>query len=493
MAQTINTNVSSLNAQRSLNRSNSMMSTAIQRLSSGMRINSAKDDAAGMAISTRMTTQIGGLSVAMKNANDGISIAQTAEGAMDEMSNILNRMHDLSVQGASYNNTNDRDSMNQEVTQLKDELSRITSQTRYNGQKLLSGGFSANIQVGAKIGETISVDVSNLSPTGMGVASNYSDVSSLGSAALADRMRNQFQGAVAAADTINGVAVGSTIATNTNSIAKIDAINSQSSASGVNAFGYGNAAISSLDVTDANVATATGAVVATGELSINGISIDGATGLTDLVANINAKSGQHGITAAIDTGAAADQNRLVLYNTSGSAVEVNVNGANAAAVTGFAAGTTAVDAGANGLMVLNQDLNSTAVNFSTGIASEAMTGVANILATPVTYSLTNASVSSMTVNSAAESSLAMLAYEKAIDHVNTDRSVLGAKLNRFESLIRNLDNVKENISAARSRIQDTDFAVETANMSKAKILQQAGMAMVSQANKAPQSVMSLLR
>jgi len=490
MAQTINTNVSSLNAQRNLNKSNSMMSTAIQRLSSGMRINSAKDDAAGMAISTRMTTQIGGLSVAMRNANDGISIAQTAEGAMDEMSNILNRMHDLSVQGASYNNNNDRDSMNQEVTQLKDELSRITSQTRYNGQQLLSGGFSANIQVGAKTGETISVDVSNLSPTGMGVASNYANVSSLGSAALADRMRNQFQGAVAATDTLNGVAVGSTIVTNTNSIAKIDAINSQSSASGVDAFGYGNAAISSTDVLDADLIAG---VVATGEVSVNGISIDGATGLTALVANINAKSGQHGVTAMVDTGAAGDQNRLVLYNTSGSAVEMNVNGAAASAVTGFAAGTTSVDAGANGLMVLNQDLNSTAVNFSTGIASEAMTGVANVLATPVIYNLTNASVSSMTVNSAAESSLAMLAYEKAIDSVNTDRSVLGAKLNRFESLIRNLDNVKENISAARSRIQDTDFAVETANMSKAKILQQAGMAMISQANQAPQSVMSLLR
>jgi len=459
-----------------------------------MRINSAKDDAAGMAISTRMTTQIGGLSVAMKNANDGISIAQTAEGAMDEMSNILNRMHDLSVQGASYNNTNDRDSMNQEVTQLKDELSRITSQTRYNGQKLLSGGFSANIQVGAKIGETISVDVSNLSPTGMGVASNYANVSSLSSTALADRMRNQFQGAVGATDTINGVAVGSTIATNTNSIAKINAINSQSSASGVDAFSYGNAAISNADVLDANLVAGTGLAVATGEVSVNGISIDGATGLTDLVANINAKSAQHGVTAVIDTGAAADQNRLVLYNTSGSAVEMNVNGANAAAVTGFAAGTTSVDAGANGLMVLNQDLNSTAINFSLGSTSEAMTGVASAApATASTYNLTNASVSSMTVNSAAESSLAMLAYEKAIDHVNTDRSVLGAKLNRFESLIRNLDNVKENISAARSRIQDTDFAVETANMSKAKILQQAGMAMVSQANKAPQSVMSLLR
>jgi len=303
-------------------------------------------------------------------------------------------------------------------------------------------------------------------------------------------MRNQFQGAVAATDTINGVAVGSAIATNTNSIAKIDAINSQSSANGVDAFGYGNAAISSADVLDADL---TAGVVATGEVSVNGISIDGATGLTALVANINAKSGQHGVIAEVDIGVAGDQNRLVLYNTSGSAVEMNVNGAAASAVTGFAAGTTSVDAGANGLMVLNQDLNSTAINFSTGISSEAMTGVANALGTPVTYNLTNASVSSMTVNSAAESSLAMLAYEKAIDHVNTDRSVLGAKLNRFESLIRNLDNVKENISAARSRIQDTDFAVETANMSKAKILQQAGMAMISQANQAPQSVMSLLR
>ena len=154
MPQTINTNVMSLNAQRNLNNSQSSLATSIQRLSSGLRINSAKDDAAGLGIATRMTTQIGGLTMAIRNANDGISVAQTAEGAMEEMNRALNRMHDLAVQASSYNTPADRQSINNEVSQLIDEMGRIVNQTRYNGEKLLTGGFNAEIQVGASVGET---------------------------------------------------------------------------------------------------------------------------------------------------------------------------------------------------------------------------------------------------------------------------------------------------------------------------------------------------
>ena len=177
MPSVINTNVLSMTAQRNLSRAQSEMSTAVQRLSSGLRINSARDDAAGIAVATRMTTQINGLSVAVRNANDGISVAQVAEGAMDEMVRNLNRAHDLAVQAASYNNATDRNSLNQEVNQILDEMARISNQTRYNGERILQGSFSADFQIGAFVNETINVSLTSMSPTGMGVATNYGAVS----------------------------------------------------------------------------------------------------------------------------------------------------------------------------------------------------------------------------------------------------------------------------------------------------------------------------
>ncbi len=491
MAQVINTNIMSLNAQRNLNKSQLDMTQALQRLSSGLRINSAKDDAAGLAIATRMTTQIGGLSVAMRNANDGISIAQTAEGTMSEMTTALNRMHDLAVQAASYNANADRQSLNNEVSQFQQELSRIVAQTRYNGLQLLTGNFSADIQVGSVVGETINIAVSDLSPTSMGVATNYSTITGLADAALATRLRYQHVTDLDTADTINGIAVGTTVAANSNSSGKITAINSGTSAHGVSAFNYGNSAVGATDVTDANLAaTAVGA----GELVINGTQIGAATGLTALAAAINTQTSTHGVTAAVEAGTAnADDNRLVLFNTGGAAIEVTVNSANAATVTGFASGSTSVGAAANGLIVLNQDLTQTTVTLNDASAANAMGGVNGAAGVATTYTLVDQSVSSQNVNTAASANLAMLAFEAALDEINDNRSILGAKMNRMDSLIRNLDNVRENISAARSRIQDADFAAETAALTRAQILQQAGVAMVSQANALPQTVLSLLQ
>ena len=492
MPQIVNTNIMTLNAQRNLNRSQNELSVAVQRLSSGLRINSAKDDAAGLAISARMTVQVSGLSVSIRNANDGISIAQTAEGAMDEMVRALTRANDLAIQAASYNTSADRESLNQEVSQLIDEMSRIVNQTRYNGERILTGGFTADIQVGVQVNETINVNVGNLSPSGLGVASNYASVSALSDAALAEQIRNQFESALAATDTIQGSGTATQIGTAfTANVGlaqdKIAALNDISASTGVTAFGFGNAAVGASDVTDANLAaTAVGA----GELQINGIQIDGATGLTALAANINQVSGQTGVTAVIDNDAAADDNRLVLLNRNGAAVSVSVNSANAAAVTGFASGVTNVDAGANGAIVLNDDLGTGTVTFNSAGAKESLTGDE---AAGTTASLTDASVSAQTVNTAGSANLAILAFASAIDDINSDRAVLGAKLNRLEGTIRNLENVRENISAARSRIQDADFAMETAKLTRAQILQQAGVAMVSQANSLPQTVLGLLQ
>ncbi len=491
MPQTINTNIMSLNAQRNLNRTQGELATTIQRLSSGLRINSAKDDAAGLAISTRMSTQINGLSVAVRNANDGISIAQTAEGAMDEMVKSLIRANDLALQAASYNTDADRASLNQEVTQIIDELSRVVSQTRFNGQSLLSGGFSADIQVGTNVNETINVAISNLSPTGLGVASEYSAVNALSDANFADRIRNTFDTALdGSADSLNGQVLGA-VSASSNSINKINEINKVSSTTGVTAFSFGNAAVASTDVTDANATGAGGLTIGNGALTVNGVSIDGGganTTMDDLVTAINAKSGETGVTAVRDAGGAANQSRLVLLNKTGAAITVTVNDANAATATGFASGTTSVDAGANGLVVLNDDLGSNTVTYDAAATGTAITGVA-----AATTTLTDAPVNAQSVSTQSGANLAILAFQSALDQINSDRAVLGAKLNRFDATVRNLENVRENVTAARGRIQDADFAQETAALTRAQILQQAGVAMVSQANSVPQAALALLQ
>jgi flagellin len=491
MPQTINTNVMSLNAQRNLNRTQSDLATTIQRLSSGLRINSAKDDAAGIAISSRMSAQISGLSVTIRNANDGISIAQTAEGAIDEMVKSLIRANDLALQAASYNTTADRESLNQEVAQIIDELSRVVNQTRFNGEQLLTGGFSADVQVGTNVNETINVSVSNLSPTGLGVASEYSAVNALNNATFADRIRNTFETALdGAADSLNGTVLAA-VAANSNSINKVDAINNVSAQTGVTAFMFGNAAVATTNVTDANGTGAAGQNVGNGAITINGIAIDGNganTTMDDLIANINARSGETGVTAVRDAGGAADQNRLVLLNRTGAAITVTVNSAAAATITGFAQGTTSVDAGANGLIVLNDELNSTTVTYDAAATGSAITGVAS-----ATTTLTNAPVNAQSVSTQAGANLALLAFQAALNQINSDRAILGAKLNRLDSTIRNLENVRENVTAARGRIQDADFAMETASLTRAQILQQAGIAMVSQANALPQAALALLQ
>ena len=490
MPLSINTNLLSLTAQRNLTRTQSELSTTIQRLSSGLRINSAKDDAAGLAIATRMSVQVSGLSVAIRNANDGISVSQTAEGAMDEMTKALNRANDLALQAASYNTAADRTSLNQEISQIIDELSRVVNQTRYNGEKLLTGGFSADIQVGTTVNETINVAISNLSPTGLGVASEYSAVNALNNAAYADRIRATFDGLFdGAADALNG-SVLAAVAAQSNSVNKVDAINNVTGSTGVTAFSYGNAAVAATDVTDANATGAVGLTIGNGALTINGISVDGNGALTtmdDLITNINAKTGEHGATALRDANG-ANTNRLVLMNRTGAAITVTVNDANAATVTGFAASTTSVDAGGNGLIVLNDDLGTNTVSYDAAATGLAVTGISS-----ATTTLTDAPVNSQVVLTAAAANLALLSFQGAIDSINGDRAILGAKLNRFESTVRNLENVRENITAARGRIQDADFAMETANLTRAQILQQAGIAMISQANAIPQAALALLQ
>ncbi len=489
MGLVINTNMLSVNAQRNLRRTEAPLQQAMQRLSSGLRINSAKDDAAGLAIATRMTTQIRGLSVAIRNANDGLSILQTAEGAIDEMTNALQRIYELAEQAASYNTSADRASLNQEVSQLIDELSRIVNQTRYNGEKLLAGGFSADIQVGVEVKETINVSINNLSPSTMGVASNFSTVDNLSNADLATRIATAYVTATTNNVQINGVDLGQTFAANTNAADKVNLINQYTDQTGVTAFVYGNGLVGK------DYSGASAADIAAGALVVNGVSIGAvAAGASidanaaNLVAAINNVESQTGVHAeAVTVGSAK---YIVLMNRNGGAITVTANSSvDSDILNFFNDGTTSVDAGQNGAIILNQNQGNTTVSFD---STDTTQGAAIVGVTGTSASLADAPLNSMVVTSASSANLTMLAVKQALEDINSERAILGAKLNRFESVIRNLDNIRENITAARSRILDADFAEETAKMTKALILQQAGISVLAQANTVPQNVLALL-
>ncbi|MFZ5998497.1 MAG: flagellin [Nitrospirota bacterium] len=493
MALSINTNLFALNAQRNLRKSETPLATAMQRLSSTLRINSAKDDAAGLAIATRMTTQVNGLSVAMRNANDGVSFAQTAEGAMDEMINALQRIYELANQSASYNTSGDRNSMNQEVRQLVAELNRIVAQTKYNGEQFLNQAKSINVQVGVDVNEVINISTSNVSPTTMGVSTNFSNGLNATNIASSAFLVYTATAGIAGSATLEGISLGAAIAQSdiqNNSVAVINRINQYSSQTGVTAFSYGNALVSSaaLAVGATNVTT-----IASGYLTVNGVTIGditNATTVADLASNvisaINAKSAETGVTAvAVDTAG-----RIVLANTSGAGISVSINtsATGASGIGTHAFTTSSVDAGQNGRVILNDDLTDTSVSFDSGDTAKALGYSSGATSTTLTAN----SVNAVTVTDVGGANVTILAVKKALDTITSEKAKLGATQNRLVSTIANLDNVRENITAARSRIMDADFSVETANLTKAMIMQQAGISVLGQANTLPQQVLALL-
>jgi flagellin len=503
MALTINTNLYALNAQRNLRKTESPLATAMQRLSSTLRINSAKDDAAGLAIATRMQRQINGLTVAMRNANDGVSFAQTAEGAMDEMISSLQRIYELAEQSSSYNSSTDRSSMNTEVTQLVDELNRIVSQTRYNGDAFLNQAKSIDVQVGTEIKETINVSTSNVAPTSMGISTTYSD--SIGGSDISRAAGLSFLGTGLAADaTINGKDIGGAIAiadVKNNSLNLVNRINQYTGDHGVTAFSVGNSLVGgSAGMTATLTSGAAAQYVDAGYLTINGVQIGSfvaaATGeaasadtaVTNLLSAINAKTASTGVsayvmsTADFTTSQTGGANQvIVLTNTTGAGISVSkytgvTNGTVLSNV--LASSTMSVAAGQNGKIIFNGAYSDTAVTLD-GTATGATFGVGS---SSSTVTLTQQSANSLSVSSAGNANLAILIAKQGLDTLNSEKATLGAKLNRFESTIRNLDNVRENITAARSRIMDADFAAETANMTKSMIMQQAGISVLAQAN-----------
>jgi flagellin len=468
--QVINTNIASLNTQRNLNTSQAAQSSAIQRLSSGLRINSAKDDAAGMAISERMSSQIRGLNQAVRNANDGISLAQTAEAALGQMSTNLQRIRELAVQAANDTNTAaDRQALQSEVSQLMAEFDRTATQTQFNGTTLLNGSFSgATFQVGANAGQTITVGIGDSRSTALGNRSVGAPVFSPTNASIGGL-------------TINGTAVTSAA---TSSRGKVDAINAISGTTGVTATQSGNFRVSG------TAASAVGALAA-GDVTINGVQIgavtagtDAAAQATNVAAAINAASSQTGVTATVGSGTnGAAASALILSNTTGAAISVSLSGAATTANTGLGSGSTA--AGENGRITLSTSLSG---SITLGGGAEASIGFAAGAQSLTTNLLTGVSVSTQ-----GNASAALNVLDESLAQVNGLRATLGAVQSRFEAMISSQQAVSENLSAARSRIQDADFAQETARLTRAQILQQAGVAMLAQANALPQNVLALLR
>jgi len=451
MPQIINTNIASLTAQRNLNGSQSTLATSLQRLSTGLRINSAKDDAAGLAISERFTTQIRGLNQAIRNANDGVSFAQTAEGALSTSSDALQRIRELAVQSINdTNSSSDRQALNNEVSQLIAEVNRISTSTQFNGQNILDGTLSTlTFQVGANQNQTISVD---------GVDSRTSQ---LGARIAVSGSLTATNIAAATDLVVNGVTATTSTATTIEEV--VTAVNAVSSSSGVQALK--NTTVNTDDLAY---------VAAAGTYTINSIAVTGALADTrdDMVDKINAVSTQSGVSAAAGTGAAD----IVLSNTDGS--NIVVAGAGAAIIGGaetYNAGITFAGAVSEGAFTVTGTLADVA-----GDSPAALTQVDRTLT----------AVEVLTGSSANE---ALLTLDFALQQVSGLRAELGAVQTRFESTISNLSITSENLSAARSRIRDADFAAETAELTRSQILQQAGIAILSQANAQPQNVLALLQ
>jgi len=382
MALTVNTNIASLNTQRNLSRSSNALETSMQRLSTGSRINSAKDDAAGLQISNRMTSQINGLNVAVRNANDGISLAQTAEGAMQESTNLLQRMRDLALQSANGSNTEkDRISLNKEVVALKEEVTRIAEKTSFGNQKLFDGNFGTKqFQVGSQANETISLTLDAIS---------------------ADELLASTGGQTAALTAFDGTVLGNVAETITFAVTN-----------------------------------------STGTHNVD-VEIAAGAGTKDLVNAINDKLGSYGVIAK-------DNDGVFELSATDSVTALTALSDTAG---GIFDDTTADD------LTLTASAGAVTIDVLTADAAQAAISV----------------------------------IDTAIETIDAKRADLGAFQNRMGSTISNLQNISENVTAARGRIQDTDFAAETANLSKNQILQQAGTAILAQAKQLPQAVLSLLQ
>jgi flagellin len=492
MSQVINTNSASLNAQRNLSASQSNLSTALQRLSSGLRINSAKDDAAGLAISDRMTSQIRGLDQARRNANDGISLTQTAEGALSQSGEILQRIRELAIQSANATNSaSDRQSLNAEVNQLVTEVTRIANATTFNGLKILDGSYQGQqFQVGADANQTIGVSIQGASAKDLSnntVSGQGTGAAGLGGAAAAANTAPAGNGVVAQTVAVSGSngSANVSVALNDQASTIAAAVNAQSGSTGVNA-----RASTSATLAVANVGNVSFSLNGGGTATTINATIPTGGNLGTVVTAVNQVSGRTGVTATLNaagtalTFSQADGKDIVVENFTNSAGgTATFTGSNTTAATLTSGGTDS--SRASGTVSFFADAGFT-------VASDAANSVVTAAANTAVGS-TAADLTSVDISTTTGANTAIGIVDAALSQVNKARAQLGAVQNRFGNTIANLQTSSENLSSARSRIRDADFASETASLTRGQILQQAGTAILAQANALPNNVLSLLR
>ncbi len=502
MPQIINTNTASLNAQRNLNASQRDADTALQRLSSGLRINSAKDDAAGLAISERFTSQIEGLNQAIRNANDGISLAQVAEGALGESGNILQRIRELAVQSANATNSaSDRQALQAEVNQLKEELERIATTTEFNGLKLLDGTFQAQkFQAGANENQTIAVsiegarteDLANNTVTAQNATLNQGTGSTTAAAAALPAANTIGTQNLTLSSSLDTVVVPITAGDTAEDIAAD--INNIAETTGVSA-------MARTSVTLSNTATTPIAVPQTITMTIgNGSStatisaqITDAADLAPLAREINSASGKIGVAAEVESDGSItlvqEQGKDITIAdfTAGAGQQLDVQG------SGDPTPIELTTGGANATRVAGEITLDSSVSFAA--TSDVAPGAGSVLnsAAGVATGSTPENVASIDISTVDGATDALAIVDAALQTISGIRAELGAAQNRLESTIANLSTTSENMSAARSRIQDADFAAESAELARTQVLQQAGLSVLAQANARPQQVLQLLQ
>ncbi|MEM9604214.1 MAG: flagellin [Pseudomonadota bacterium] len=493
----INTNMFSLNAQGKVGSAEGTLAMAMERLSSGLRINSARDDAAGLAISDRMSSQVRGLTQAVRNANDGVSLAQTAEGALQESGAIMQRMRELAVQSANETNSaSDRVNLQKEVSQLQTELNRIANTTTFNTKNLLDGSFTnAKFHVGFEANQTININIGDARGTSIGT--NYlSTTAGTANAAAAAAVNGVAAGTVAVDGSLGSATVTVAAADSARDIAA--AVNGEADTTGV------TASAASYAILEVGAAGAV-AFDLEGQNEGDGIrvaaTLAAATDISDLAKAINDVAGKTGITASLSD----DGSQILLENQEGYDISIANIGVTALDLTGVeapsdravgedafaagsAAGATITMAAGTGVGTVAGTVAFDSPKSFTVTASDASLGAAGV----ATVSSLN-DVGSVDISTQAGANAALNVLDGGLAFVSDIRADLGAIMNRFESTMNNLNNVVENTTAARSRITDADFAKETAALSRAQVLQQASMAMLAQANQQPQQVLSLLR
>lgn len=498
MPQFINTNIASLNTQRSLNMSQNALQTSLQRLSSGLRINSAKDDAAGLAISERFSAQIKGLNQAGRNANDAVSLSQTAEGALAETTNALQRIRELAVQAANdTNSASDRQALQQEVSQLQQEINRIGTTTQFNGKNLLDGTFAGqNFHVGANSNQTIGVSLSNAQSTAIGdnrvAETGTLNVAVAAAAGAGARVTNTVLG------TEELTIAGSTGTVTTTTVAAGDSaytlaalVNSTTATTNVSAKAVTKATLGTLSAAGSITFTLFGS-------NSTGVAVTATVGSTSDLSSLNDAINNYAATTGITS--TVSGGTLTLTSEQGYDISItdmlNTGTATMAfqALDGFSGATSGAAQTLGGAVGTDSSTVGGTLRFSSSAAFTVTSAAAGGIFSATTANASSlTAVSSINVGTQSGANSGIDIIDSALQTINSQRAALGAIQNRLASTLSNLQTTSDNLSAARSNIKDTDFAAETAQLTRNQILQQAGIAMLGQANALPQSILSLLR